>query len=116
MESLIEQELKYFGSDDQRRAFRAVYGSLSNCVESWQYGQEMHICTIVAADEKTQIVFCPTGFGPSFPWGVQRIGQTDLGMDDSWHAYLYEAFVCSTIWPHDPPTGFMQMGPSERRP
>ena len=115
MKDLIEQELKFFDSDGQREKFLAALVPFNTVIESWQYGQETHICTIVAADNKTQIIHCPTGFGPDFPWSVQRKGETDLGMDSEWHAYLYEAFVCSTMWPHDRPHGFMQMAPGERR-
>lgn len=30
--------------------------------------------------------------------------------------YLYEAFVCSTMWHEGVPEGFTHMGPDEREP
>lgn len=114
LDHLIEGELRYFETDEQRRAFHVSRISHFACSEQWQYGAETHRCTVVASDGETQIVHCLTGFGPSFPWSVQRVGESDLGMDSQWFAYLYEAFICSTMWPHGVPEGFTHMGPGER--
>jgi hypothetical protein len=116
LESLIKSELKYFESAEQRAAFDAARVGPSLCTEAWQYGPEKHTCTLVARDDKEQIVYCSTGFGPEFPWSVQFIGETDLGNDGEWYAYLYEAFVSSTMWPAGAPEGFMHMGRGERAP
>lgn len=114
IENEIEAELRYFDSDEQRQAFQAVRVSPKPSSQSWQYGAEEHACIVVASDGKSQIVYCPTGFGPQFPWSVQTVGQRDLGIDSQWHAYLYESFVCSTLWPPGAPSGFMHMARGER--
>jgi len=113
-ESEIERELPYFDSNAQREAFRMAQVAQREYPQSWQFGCEQHRCTVIAADSQTQIVHCTTGFGPSFPWSVQKVGEKDLGLDSEWHAYLYEAFVCSTMWPQGAPNGFVRMGPGER--
>jgi hypothetical protein len=110
----IERELRYFDSDVQREAFGVARVAPYEYLESWQYSTEQHKCTVIAADGQTQIVYCATGFGPSFPWSIQKDGENDLGMDSEWYAYLYEAFVCSTMWHGGIPYGFVLMGPNER--
>jgi len=112
----LEHELLFFDSDAQRQAFQLARVEPRVILQSWQYGAETHQCTIVATDGRSQIVYCATGFGPNFPWSVQKCGEQDLGMDSEWHAYLYEAFVCSTMWHGGIPPGFTHMGPGERRP
>jgi hypothetical protein len=114
IETLIEQELKHFGSDAQRQAFARARVVPYQHVETWQYGPELHDCFIVARSDAAQIVYCATGFGPNFPWTAQRVGEQDLGVDSVWFAYLYEAFVCSTMWPEGPPDDFEAKGPGER--
>jgi hypothetical protein len=115
LEQRIEHELSFFASDEQREAFRRFLVSPVQSIQSWQYGPQSHPCTIVASDGATQIVYCPTGFGPSFPWSAQRVGETDLGRDDYWDAYLYEAFVCSRLWPHGAPKGLIHLALGDRR-
>ena len=114
IETIIERELPYFDSDAQRQAFLLVRVEPHVYSQRWQYDARTHQCVVVAADSRTQIVYCVTGFGPSFPWSVQKCGAQDLGMDSGWHAYLYEAFVCSTMWHGGIPNGFAHMGPGER--
>jgi len=114
LELTISEELKYFDSDEQRLAFQAKRIVPRQYDQTWQYGSETHLCTIVASDGVTEIVHCSTGFGPSFPWRVQEVGATELGTDGEWHAYLYEAFVTSSMWPEGPPLGFELTGPGER--
>ena len=116
LEAEIQEELSYFESDDQRKMFLEARTPIRIIEQSWQYSDERHNCLIIAQDAQTQIVWCDTGFGKSFPWSTQRIGETDLGMDCDWHAYLYEAYVTSTMWPQDPPAGFMHMAKGERDP
>jgi hypothetical protein len=113
-EATIENELRYFASDEQRNAFRQARVAAHECLQSWQYSSAQHRCTVVATDGKTQIVHCATGFGPAFPWSVQSVGEKDLGFDSEWFAYLYEAFVCSSMWPAGRPNDFELMGPGER--
>ena len=114
LQRAIDQELKYFDSEEQRLAFQAKRIVPRQCIQTWQYGPETHLCTLVASDGVTEIVHCATGFGPSFPWKVQQVGNTDLGTDGEWNAYLYECFVSSSMWPDGPPLGFETTGPGER--
>jgi hypothetical protein len=115
LEQRIQHELSFFASDEQREAFLRFRVSAVENIQSWQYGPESHQCTIIASDGSTQIVYCPTGFGPSFPWSAQPVGEKDLGRDDFWHAYLYEAFVSSRLWPHGAPKDLIHMAHGERR-
>jgi hypothetical protein len=114
LESRIASELQHFDSDQQRNTFSLVRVKPQQVTQRWQYDGELHICFIVAKNEKEQIVYCGTGFGPSFPWSVQALGAQDLGSDGEWHAYLYESFVSSSMSPHPAPSGFIHMGPGER--
>ena len=112
--TMLDSELLHFDSDAQRAAFHRARTAPSERIETWAYGSESHVCTVIASNGDSELVYCSTGFGPAFPWSVQRPGQTDLGMDAEWCAYLSEAFVGSPLWPPGPPPGFMLMGPGER--
>src|SRR5215510_13413531 len=92
-EALIKRELRFFFSEEMIRAFEAVRVPPAEWVQVWKYGPETHRCWIIAADATHQIVYCQSGFGPSFPWAHQNRGEKDLGMDGQWRAYLVEAFV-----------------------
>jgi hypothetical protein len=111
-EALIEHELSFFFSEEITRAFEAVRIPPTESVQMWQYGSESHQCWIIAADATHQIVYCKTGFGPSFAWASQNRGATDLGTDGQWCAYLVEAFA--GMWKGRLPENFMLMGPGER--
>jgi hypothetical protein len=115
LETLIEAELHYFDSDEQRKTFRARRTAPRKVVQNWGYSAATHICHVIAEDERQQIVYCRSGFGRSFPWSSQRRGATDLGMDADWYAYLYECFVTSSLWPGDRPDNLELMGPGERQ-
>jgi hypothetical protein len=110
----LGHELRYFDSDAQRSAFHRAHVTPYDRIETWAFGSESHVCTVVASNGDFELVYCSTGFGPSFPWSVQRPGQTNLGTDAEWCAYLYEAFVGSSMWLPGPPQGFMLFGPGER--
>ena len=116
LEELILEGLRYFDSDEQRRAFLAARIAPYEVIQSWSWSNDKHTCTVIARDAQSQLVWCPTGFGPGAPWSVQAIGEMDLGMDCDWDFYLYDAFVTSTLWPKGTPEGFMRMGPGERSP
>ncbi len=95
-EALIGGELKFFFSEEMAQAFLAVRVPPAESLQVWQYGPQSHRCWVVAADAAHQIVYCQSGFGPTFPWSSQVRGETDLGMDGQWCAYLVEAFA--GIW------------------
>ncbi|HYH46459.1 MAG TPA: hypothetical protein VEG34_12310 [Thermoanaerobaculia bacterium] len=114
LEKLIAEELHYFDSDEQRQAFRSRRIPLRLVVQDWGYSDAVHDCYVIAEDERQQIVYCRSGFGPSFPWSSQRRGAADLGMDADWCAYLYESFVTSSLWPGERPEDLELMGPGER--
>src|SRR5690349_10663115 len=92
-EALIGRELNFFFNGDMTRAFQAVRVSPVESLQVWGYGPQSHRCWVVAADAAHQIVYCKSGFGPAFPWSLQSRGETNLGMDGQWCAYLVEAFV-----------------------
>lgn len=52
---------------------------------------------------------CPSWAGTR----IQRIGETDLGTDGEWTAYLYESFI-SGMWRGTKPHGFEYKGQGER--
>lgn len=111
----IEAELAFFDSEEQRAAFRRIRCLPNRSEQTWSWIEPYeHTCYVVARDERTQIVWCPTGFGPEFPWSTQVVGEAEMGMDCDWHAYLYEAFVTSTMWPPGPPEGFACVTRGER--
>jgi hypothetical protein len=114
LDTLIRNELGYFDSAEHRNAFSSFRIEPVQVTQRWQYGHETHDCFIVARSEEVQIVYCASGFGPSFPWSVQRPGELDLGMDSEWYAYLYECFICSDMWHGPKPAVFKLMGPGER--
>jgi hypothetical protein len=113
-QTIIAHELRFFPGDDIRAAFSSVRTTPRRVVERWAYGNELHNCWVVASDSREQIVYCQTGFGPAFPWSCQKLGETLLGMDGEWCAYLYEAFAPSNLWTGPIPGDFMLMGPGER--
>jgi hypothetical protein len=114
LEAIIRRELTFFPSHEMKQAFLAVRIAPREVTQTWIYGKEIHRCWIVASDSEDQIVYCQTGFGPDFPWSCQFPGESRLGMDSQWCAYLYEAFAPSGMWKGAIPDDFMLMGPGER--
>jgi hypothetical protein len=114
LEELIVGQLRVFETDEQRSAFRSFAIEPLRIEQRWSYGGETHACFVVARSQVEQVVYCGTGFGPAFPWSVQRIGTADLGTDGQWSAYLFECFVSSSMWPHPTPENFELKGPGER--
>ena len=112
---LIAKEYAFFESSAQCSAFARSAVAPERVLQMWMYSAATHDCYIVARTPSKQIVYCETGFGPDFPWSVQPLGDSDLGMDGMWHAYLYECIVGTEIWPAMP-ENFTLMGPGERRP
>ena len=110
----ISKEYTYFESAAQCAAFARSTVAPERVLQSWAYSPDMHSCYIVARTASKQIVYCDTGFGPDFPWSVQPLGDTDLGRDGMWHAYLYECVVGTEIWPAIP-ADLTLMGPGERQ-
>ena len=43
LQSVIDLELKYFDSDEQRLAFQAKRVVPRECNQTWQYGPETHV-------------------------------------------------------------------------
>ena len=112
---LIAREYAYFENAAQCAAFARNAVVPERVVQTWAYTPDTHVCYIVARTPSKQFVYCATGFGPDFPWSVQPLGETDLGMDGMWHAYLYECVVGTEVWPAVP-ADLMLMGPGERQP
>ena len=114
IETIIQDELRFFDSDEQRSAFQSFRVSPESTAQTWQYSDELHNCIVIASNGRDQIVYCATGFGPECAWSIQFPSDTDLGMDGQWYSYLYEAFFCSTMWTQGVPPGFCHMARGER--
>ena len=114
LDELIRSELRYFESEAQQKEFLSLRILPIKVTQTWDYGPESHTVVIVAENEHEQIVYCETGFGPAFPWRTQLKGESKLGTDGAWCAYLYECFVSSSLWGRTIPEGFYLAGPSER--
>ena len=112
---LIAHEYAFFENAAQRAAFARSTVTPERVSQAWAYSASTHACYVVARTPSKQIVYCETGFGPDFPWSVQPLGETDLGVDGMWHAYLYECIVGTEIWPQVP-ADFELMGPGTRQP
>jgi hypothetical protein len=112
--ALVLDQLRYFESDEQRNVFRSFIIEPLRLEQRWTYGGESHSCIVVAKNQREQIVYCSTGFGPAFPWSLQNLGAADLGMDGQWNAYLYECFVSSSMWSRQAQKDFELKGPGER--
>jgi hypothetical protein len=114
LNELLLEQLAYFESDEQRYAFGSFVVEPVPVEQRWSYGNQGHTCFVIARGEAEQIVYCPTGFGPAFPWSLQPLGAADLGTDGQWNAYLYESFVGSTMWPQGKPANLELCAPGER--
>ncbi len=114
LNSIIGAQIQYFDSTEQWLAFQSTRIQPVRVVQYWDYSEELHECFVVARSTDAQIVYCESGFGPSFPWSSQRIGEENMGMDAEWHAYLYESFI-SGMWLGPKPIGFDFKGPGDRR-
>ena len=113
LDAIIDVELQHFDSAEQRVAFQRFRVTPMPVEQHWQYGEGSYECFVVARSSDAQLVYCASGFGPSFPWAVQRIGETDMGMDSDWYAYLYESFI-SGMWLGHKPIDFELKGPGDR--
>jgi hypothetical protein len=53
----------------------------------------------------TGIAYCPTGFGPSDPWGLVLLSgdHMNMGMDCAWFTSLESAMRESMAWDCGPP-------------
>ncbi len=117
LEILLQHEYRYFFSDDQVRAFERLRVPPRIQIQVGPYASRAEHAVVVVAEEPTRdlhLVYCPSGHGPSFPWGYQRPGATWLGCDGPWCAYLVEAFVSSGSWGGPVPEGFFLGGRGER--
>ena len=111
---IIEKELKFFESANQVEEIRNYLIKPQSKLFNWQYGDETHEVYEIAKNDKEQIVYCETGFGPSFPWATISLNTNDLGQDGSWNAYLYEAFITSSLFSGSVPDNFELKGLGER--
>jgi len=78
----------------------------------WDYGApgQTYPCWVVVEHEpsNTAVVFCESGFGPSYPWGLLflRGPHLSMGMDCQWYVSLEEAFRDSKAWEGENPPGY----------
>lgn len=66
---------------------------------NWAYGNEVFEVWVVAQsfDGEISLVYSPSGFGPSCPWGIVHTRSKDLGTDGAWHVSLDHAFI-NSLW------------------
>ena len=50
LEELILEGLRYFDSDEQRRAFLAARIAPYEVIQSWSWSNDKHTCTVIARD------------------------------------------------------------------
>jgi hypothetical protein len=115
---VIEQELAYCESDEILVSLKRALVPPYTMTRKFEYGPQGKMeCWVVAEApaESEVLVYCSTGFGPSFPWGIQDRHEPSMGRDDAWFAYLCEAFIESRLWKGPMPEGFESKGPGERR-
>lgn len=116
IEQLIKEEFAYFETDEIIKAFESIRIKPVKLLKKWGYSDEEHECWVIAetTNSNQNIVYCKTGFGPDFPWGIQYKNNNDLGNDDMWFAYLYEAYISSELYSLKIQENFILMGPDER--
>ena len=112
--SLLDSEFVYFDSCERIEELKSHLVNPRMVCRKWQYSAEEHECWIVGENEKHCLVWCNTGFGPSFPWSTQILEFNELGTDGEWFAYLIEAIVGTSLTTLPTPKGFLAAGPGER--
>lgn len=77
---------------------------------SWDYGQpgEKLPCWVIAdlrPERHSLVLYCTTGFGPTYPFGVADADLATLGTDGNWYLSFEDA-LRATIWSGKNPPGF----------
>lgn len=103
---LVDAELAKVSDPARRDALAAVLVPPQPLSLEWGYGKpgERYVCWLVglSPDGKERLVYCETGFGPSYPWGFVGIREDWMGMDCQWHVSLEDAAIGACILPAPP--------------
>jgi len=99
---LVAAELARIADDARRRALADLLTDPSAEEREWDYGPDgqTHPCWVIArhTDRGVALVYCQSGFGPTYPWGAVPVDLPRMGRDDSWFASLDDAFIVSGLW------------------
>ena len=112
IEALVARQLASISQPELGECLRPLLVRPRCEQRPWDYGAPGQTCPcwIVAEHEasNTGIVFCESGFGPSYPWGllVLQGPHLSMGMDSQWFLSLEEAFRNSMAWEGANPPGY----------
>jgi len=94
---LVRLELDRVADPVRRTLLESLLIQPRNLSLAWEYGQldERFDCWCVghSALGDVLLVYCPQGFGPSFPWGFVFSETGSLGNDGQWHSGLEDAAI-----------------------
>jgi hypothetical protein len=88
--------------EPQLRTLRWDYGP-PDCFECWIVGHTED------EDERFDLAYCESGFGPDFPWGCVFSDDSSMGMDAQWSSGLEDAAISARILAAPP--GYQVPGP-----
>lgn len=112
---LVRLELDRMTDSVRRASLEALLNAPRKLSLAWEYGQrdERFDCWCVghSADGDVLLVYCPQGFGPSFPWGFVFSETGSLGNDGQWHSGLEDAAIGIGLL--EAPDGYESPGPRE---
>ena len=113
--TLVRLELDRVADPGRRASLEALLIQPRELSLAWDYGQpdDRFDCWCVgqSADRDTLLVYCPQGFGPSFPWGFVFSETGSLGNDGQWHSGLEDAAIGAGLL--EAPAGYESPGPRE---
>ena len=112
---LVRLELDRVANPARRASLEALLIQPRKLSLAWEYGQrdERFDCWCVghAPEGDVLLVYCPQGFGPSFPWGFVFSESGSLGSDGQWHSGLEDAAIGIGLL--EAPMGYVSPGPRE---
>jgi hypothetical protein len=113
--SLVEAELAGIAGHARRTLLSQYLTPAEPIRLFWEYGEpdEQLDCWRVGQshDQRYWLLYCETGFGPSFPWGTVSASSQSLGNDSQWHSGLEDAAIAIRLLPAPP--GYEAPGPRE---
>ncbi|QOV87369.1 hypothetical protein IPV69_13825 [Humisphaera borealis] len=113
MAALINSELSRVCDPAQCGRLQGLLQPPSLLSLAWDYGRpdERFDCWQVGRSlcGRVLLVYCESGFGPSFPWGFVSAAEGSMGMDSQWHSGLEDAAIGAGLLPA--PAGYEAPGP-----
>lgn len=115
LSKLIVSELERVSDQNRRLQLAALLVEPRLISLSWDYNPPgtrfdcWHVGQAPSGD--IWLVYCDTGFGPSFPWGFVFPKEDSIGNDGQWHAGLEDIAVnCGLL---EAPAGYQSPGPRD---